>query len=233
MTDGHLVVAIDGPAGAGKSTVTRRVASELEYVLLDTGALYRCVALEARRREVDWGDEVAVGGVARALEAAESIRFAGSPSAQRVLLNGEDVTAAIREQDIGQGASRVSALPEVRASLLQLQRGFGRRGPLVAEGRDIGTVVFPDAKAKFYLTASAEARAERRHQELLGRGESVSFESVLREVVERDRRDTNRAIAPLTQAVEAVVVDSTSLSIDQVVDSIISRVRSLAALTTE
>lgn len=222
------VVAIDGPAGAGKSTVTRKVAERLGYVVVDTGALYRLVALAAERAHVDFDDVAKVEALAEALvaEGAVQLRRADGGATQ-VLLRGQDVSSAIRSQSIGQGASKVSAHPGVRRALLELQRGQGREGGVVLEGRDIGTVVFPDAEAKYYLTASAEVRAQRRHDELAARGTPPSVEEVLREVNERDRRDSTRAIAPLRQADDAQLVDSSQLSIEQVVELIVASVRSV------
>ncbi len=222
------VVAIDGPAGAGKSTVTRKVAERLGYVVVDTGALYRLVALAAERAHVDFDDVAKVEALAEALvaEGAVQLRRADGGATQ-VLLRGQDVSSAIRSQSIGQGASKVSAHPGVRRALLELQRGQGREGGVVLEGRDIGTVVFPDAEAKYYLTASAEVRAQRRHDELAARGTPPSVEEVLREVNERDRRDSTRAIAPLRQADDAQLVDSSHLSIEQVVELIVASVRSV------
>ncbi len=224
------VVAIDGPAGAGKSTVTRLVAEKLGYVLVDTGALYRTVALAAFRRGVAYEDVDALAHLTRELVQSESIQLvrASAPrggEAQRVLLAGEDVTAAIRQQQMGQGASQVSSVPAVREALLALQRGAGAAGGVVMEGRDIGTVVFPDAEAKFFLTASVEVRARRRHEELQGKGEAPSLEDVQREVAERDRRDTSRPISPLKQAADAQVVDSSELGVEAVAESIAARVR--------
>jgi cytidylate kinase len=218
-------VAIDGPAGAGKSTVSRRVAQLLQYTLLDTGALYRCVALRASREGAS--EDAAIGSVAARLAADDAIQFrSASQGPQAVLMAGEDVTQAIRTPEMSQGASKVSAIPSVRAALLDMQRAVGRNGGVVVEGRDIGSVVFPDAEAKFFLTASVEARAKRRHLELQQQSAGApSLESVMQEVEERDRRDSNRPVAPLIQAADAVLVDSTGLSIDQVVDSIVERVR--------
>jgi cytidylate kinase len=219
------VVAIDGPAGAGKSTVTREVARQLGYLMLDTGALYRTVGLAAQRAGLDSDDAAAVGQLAMGLAARGAIELQSTVAGQCILLDGEDVSVAIREQHIGQLASRVSAHAPVRAALLELQRQVARNGGVVAEGRDIGTVVFPESRAKFYLTASSEERAQRRHQELLARGETVSFEVVHEEVIERDRRDTQRAVAPLRQAPDATVVDSTGKDIATVVSEIVSVVR--------
>jgi len=221
------VVAIDGPAGAGKSTVTRRVAEELGYFVLDTGALYRSVALAARRAQLSSEDGSRLGALA--LELAEKSRLVlgrGAGTSQ-VWLDGEDVSLAIRTQEIGDGASRISSLPEVRAGLLALQRRVGEQGGVVVEGRDIGSVVFPDAEVKFFLTASTQVRAERRTEELRARGETADFEAVHREVVERDRRDMSRPIAPLVQAPDALVIDSSHLGIEEVVGQMVAIVRAL------
>ncbi|HEY3236911.1 MAG TPA: (d)CMP kinase [Polyangiaceae bacterium] len=220
------VVAIDGPAGAGKTTVTRRVAERLGYLLVDTGALYRAVALAAVRLGVDWSDETAVGKLAHDLAERSSIRM--EPDArrgQRILLEGEDISDAIRTQQIAEGASRVSAIASVRAALLDLQRAAGSSGAVVLEGRDIGTVVFPNAQAKFFLTASVEVRARRRLAELTARGISADPSAVLREVVERDQRDSTRAVAPLRRAPDAALVDSSQLSVEEVADQIVEKVR--------
>jgi cytidylate kinase len=223
------LVAIDGPAGAGKSTITKGVAKQLGYVILDTGALYRTVAYAARRQGVRWSDENSVALVAHALANRNAIEFRSEiPGQQTVHLDGEDVSLAIRTQEMSEGASRVSSIPLVREALLDLQRRVGSDGGVVVEGRDIGSVVFPDAEAKFYLTASDEVRAQRRLDELLGRGEQTTFETVLREVRERDDRDRNRAIAPLIQAPDAELVDSSHLGIEQVVTLMANRVRQIA-----
>jgi len=231
----RIVVAIDGPAGAGKSTVTRRVAAALGYFVLDTGALYRCVALAATRAGVELGDGVEVSRIATDLAARGAIRFLGDPESgqggQRVLLDDEDVSSAIRTQAVSDAASRVSALPGVRSALLELQRGIGERGGAVVEGRDIGSVVFPNAPAKFFLTATAEERARRRHAELLERGEPASYEKILRDVKERDARDTQREVAPLVRAPDAYEVDSSAMSIEEVVEAIVVRVRALTEAT--
>jgi cytidylate kinase len=228
MSARRIIVAIDGPAGAGKSTVTRRVATALGYFVLDTGALYRCVALAAMRAGVDLGDDAAVSRIAADLAARRAIRFVTDVkqerAGQRVMLEDEDVSKAIRTQATSDGASRVSALPGVRAALLELQRGIGMGGGAVVEGRDIATVVFPDAAAKFYLTASPEERARRRYAELLERGERADYDEILREVKQRDERDMNRSVAPLVQAPDAEVVDSSAMSIDEVVETIVASV---------
>ena len=230
MTARELSVAIDGPAGAGKSTVSKRVAERLGYLLLDTGALYRSIALAAKEASVSWDDEPQVSALAEGIARRSAIRLeAAKDGPDRVLLDGRDVSKEIRTQEIADGASKVSALPGVRAALLELQRAAAREGGVVLEGRDIGTVVLPDAEAKFFLTASVEERAGRRYRELVARGLSPVLGDVEREMRERDARDTARPIAPLRQAPDAVLVDSTSLSIDQVVDTIVERVRAVRA----
>ena len=222
------VVAIDGPAGAGKSTVTRKVAERLGYVIVDTGALYRVVALAAEMAEVSLEDAAKVSKLAETLVAENAVQLRRSENgSMQVLLRGHDVSLAIRAQNIGQGASKVSAHPGVRDALLELQRGQGREGGVVLEGRDIGTVVFPDAEAKFYLTASADVRAQRRRDELAARGTPPSLAEVLNEVNERDRRDSTRPIAPLRQADDALLVDSSVLSIEQVVELIVATVKTV------
>lgn len=226
MTRARPVVAIDGPAGAGKTTVTRRVAAALGYLLVDTGAIYRSVALAAARAGLAFSDAEGVGALAHALAAREAIRFEPSgDGGQRVLLDGEDVSTAIRTQTIAEGASQVSAIPAVRAALLDMQRRAGAAGGVVLEGRDIGSVVFPDAEAKFYLTASVEIRAQRRMTELRERGEAAELEVIAREVRERDLRDSTRPVAPLVQAPDALLVDSSGLGVDEVVEQIVARVR--------
>ncbi|HEY4105646.1 MAG TPA: (d)CMP kinase [Polyangiaceae bacterium] len=224
------VVAIDGPAGAGKSTVTKRVAKELGYLLVDTGALYRAVALAALRAGVSWDDDRALGAFALRLVDEHAVELASdSNGGVAVRLGGEDVSLAIREPNVSQGASKVSAVPAVRDALLDMQRAAGAAGGVVLEGRDIGTVVFPSAEAKFFLTASVDVRARRRLDELVSRGTAAEFEDVRREVSERDLRDSTRPIAPLKQAADAVSIDSSALSIDQVVARIVARVREVEA----
>ncbi len=222
------VVAIDGPAGAGKSTVTRKVAERLGYVIVDTGALYRVVALAAERAEVSFDDEAGASKLAETLVAENAVQLRRAESgAMQVLLRGQDVSLAIRAQNIGQGASKVSAHPGVRQALLELQRVQGREGGVVLEGRDIGTVVFPEAEAKFYLTASVDIRAQRRRDELAARGTPPTLADVLSEVSERDRRDSTRPVAPLRQAADATLVDSSALSIEQVVELVVAMVKTV------
>jgi cytidylate kinase len=230
MSRARPVVAIDGPAGAGKSTVTMRVASALGYFVVDTGALYRTVALVVERAGIDFDDAERVGPLAEALVARDAVKLEGDArGSSRVVLDGADVSNLIRTPSLSQGASKVSAQPRVRAALLELQRTAGRSGGVVLEGRDIGTIVFPDAEAKIFLTASVDERARRRYDQLVASGTAADLESVKRDVMERDQRDSSRPIAPLMKAVDAVVVDSSELSIDQVVARIVAHVRSVEA----
>ncbi len=223
------VVAIDGPAGAGKSTVTERVAARLGYTRVDTGALYRAVAWMVLERGVALDDAVAIGRVARELAQPGVIAMSQTGAGTRVVVEGHDVSQAIRSQSVGLAASQTSQLPQVREALLDMQRLLGRDGGVVLEGRDIGSVVFPDAEAKFFLTASSLVRAERRLAELLARGEGPTLEQVQSEVEERDRRDSMRAVAPLVRASDAILVDSSELGIDQVVEVIVEHVEEVAA----
>jgi cytidylate kinase len=224
------VVAIDGPAGAGKSTVTRRVADRLGYTRVDTGALYRAVAWLVLERGVDLGHVAAIGALARELAQPGALGLGSSGENTRVTVLGHDVSSAIRTQGVALAASQTSQLPEVRDALLEMQRQLGRDGGVVLEGRDIGSVVFPDAEAKFFLTASSRVRAERRRAELLAAGSAPTLEQVQADVEERDRRDSMRAIAPLVRAPDAMEVDSSTLPIDEVVDVIVREVERVAAL---
>ncbi|MEZ4366950.1 MAG: (d)CMP kinase [Kofleriaceae bacterium] len=219
-----VVVTIDGPAGAGKSSVARLLARRLGYRLLDTGAIYRAVALAAERAGVAWSDGPRLGQIAAGLP----IEFAFEGETNRVSLAGEDVSAAIRTPAISQAASQVSAHPEVRAALLELQRRLGAGGGVVVEGRDTGTVVFPDAGAKFFLTASDEVRARRRLEELHAAGQVVDFDSTLADLRQRDRRDTERSVAPLIAAADAIRVDSSDVPIEEVVASLLAHVEAAA-----
>ncbi len=215
------IVAIDGPAGAGKSTVARRLAAELGFVLVDTGALYRCVALAAKEAAVAWDDPAGAGEIAHALVSRGAIRY----QADGIVLDGRDVSVEIRTPDVAMGASTVSAHGSVRAALLDLQRQAGKAGAVVLEGRDIGTVVFPDAEVKFFLTAAAEVRAKRRHDELVLKGNAPSLEETLADVIRRDEQDTQRAVAPLKQADDAILVESSSMNADEVVRTMAAHVR--------
>ncbi len=208
------VVAIDGPVGSGKSTVARRAAEQLGYLYLDTGAMYRAVGLLATEAGVPLDDETAVLGVAEAVE----LRF---DAAGRLHVDGRDVGDAIRTLEMGTAASRVSALPAVRALLVERQRSLGAGADIVMEGRDIGTNVFPDAAVKIYLTARPEVRAARRADELWAKGDEVDPGEVLEAVVERDRRDTERAVAPLRRAEDAVELDTSEMTLDEVVTAVV------------
>jgi len=223
-TPRRLVVAIDGPAGAGKSTTARLLAAELGYDLLDTGAIYRVMALLAQRAGVAWEDGPTVAALANDLD----LKFRLEAGVNHVIVAGDDVTKDIRAPEMSDGASRVSALPEVRAALLDLQRRLGARGGVVVEGRDIGTVVFPDASAKFFLTASPDERARRRVAELLAAGRPADLATTRAEMMARDERDSTRSVAPLKQAADAIAVDSSGLTADEVVALMAALVRAAA-----
>lgn len=219
-----VVVTIDGPAGAGKSSVAKQLARRLGYRLLDTGAIYRAVALAAQAGGTAWSDAAGCAAIARALD----IRFDFVGDKNHVFLGERDVSQAIRTPEISQGASQVSAHPEVRAALLELQRRLGAGGGVIVEGRDTGTVVFPAADAKFFLTASESERARRRVAELAAAGTAVDYEATLREIAERDRRDASRDTAPMIPAPDAVLVDSSAQTLEQVVDSLAETVAARA-----
>ncbi len=221
------IVAIDGPAGAGKSTVTKRVARTLGYTQVDTGALYRSVAWLCQQRGIDFDRQDAVGVVAQELARPGMVKMWADEDVTRVSVGGEDVTEQVRSRDTALGASIVSQNPQVRSALLSIQRGLGEGGGVVLEGRDIGSVVFPQAEAKFYLTASAEVRARRRLSEIEGQGGNARLEEIIAEVEERDCRDTQRPISPLTRAEDAIEVDSSNMDIDAVVKFIVERVKRL------
>jgi len=209
------VVAIDGPTGSGKSTVARRVADRLGYLYLDTGAMYRAVGLLATEAGVRLEDEAAVVPIA----AAAGLRFDGEG---RLFAGDRDVSGLIRSLEMGTAASVVSVLPGVRRLLVERQRTLGRGADIVMEGRDIGTNVFPDAEVKVFLTARPEVRAERRAEELCGKGEEVDVDEVLEALIERDRRDSEREVAPLRKAADAVEVDTSALTLNEVVDAVVA-----------
>jgi CMP/dCMP kinase len=217
MSRPRPVIAIDGPAGAGKSTVAQLLAKYLGYVLVDTGALYRAIALLARERGVPWTDGPALGALAAQLQ----LHFEPVPDGAPRLLEGDrDLSNAIRTPEISMGASDVSKHPEVRAALLSLQRSLGTDGGVVLEGRDIGTVVFPDAEAKVFLTASAEVRARRRVKDLASRGITADLGQTLAEIRARDAQDSERPVAPLRAADDAIVLDTTDLDMPAVVEEL-------------
>jgi cytidylate kinase len=215
------VVAIDGRSASGKSTVAREVAARLGFRHVDTGAMYRSVALAALRRGVPLDDADALAALAASLEIDLRATAAGS----RVVVDGEDVTEAIRAPEVGDAASVVSAVPGVRAALVARQRRLGQGGGVVVEGRDIGTVVFPDAEVKVFLDASLDERARRRYEELVARGVHVGLDEVRRQQAERDRRDETRAVSPLRPAADAVVIDTTGRDAQEVIAEIVRLVR--------
>ena len=217
------IIAIDGPSGSGKGTVARRVAAALGFHLLDSGALYRLVALAGARQGLGPHDQTGHAEVARTLDVEFGVDAAGD---ERIVLEGNDVTQAIRTERAGAEASRVAAMPPVRTALLVRQHGFARPPGLVADGRDMGTVVFPGAPLKIYLTASAEERARRRHKQLKEKGLTVNIADLSQEIRERDLRDSSRPVAPLRPAEDAVILDSTELGIEQVVDQVLALARS-------
>jgi len=216
------VMTIDGPSGSGKGTVSRLAARELGWALLDSGALYRLVALAGRQAALSLDDEA---GLARLAETAE-IRFgSGRSGEEAVWLGAQEVTDAIRTEQAGNDASKVAALPKVRAALLERQRRFAVPPGLVADGRDMGTVVFPDAEVKIFLTASAAERALRRHKQLKEKGVAANLAALSLEIEERDRRDMNRAVAPLTHSADAVLLDTTGMPVDVVVERVLELAR--------
>lgn len=219
------IVAIDGPAGAGKSTLARKLAERLGFTLVDTGALYRSVAYAAKHAGIDFSDENGITAIALGLVRQRELVLGRSPTGQvKVWLRGDDISDAIRSAEVSLGASAVSAIPGVRAALLDLQRQAGENGGVVLEGRDIGTVVFPDAEVKFFLTATPEVRATRRFSELRQKGHDVSYEETLADVVLRDRKDSERAVAPLRKADDAIAIDSSGRSVEEVLDEMVRHV---------
>ena len=216
MTSSVPVICVDGPSGAGKGTLSQHLANAFSWHLLDSGALYRVVGYACRQANVSLDDETAVAQMARAL----NVDFQPGEKGVTVWLSDQDVTAAIRSEQGGLDASRVAALPRVRAALLLRQQELARTPGLIADGRDMGTVVFPDAPLKIFLTASAQARAERRLHQLQGMGESVSLPRLLAGIQELDARDEARAVSPLVPAGDAIVIDSTTLSADEVLQAV-------------
>ena len=214
------VITIDGPGGSGKGTVAGLLARQLGWQLLDSGALYRLLAFAARNHAIDLVNESALKTLAAHLD----VQFIAQEGGQRIILEGEEVTDLIRTEQVGDGASQVAALPCVREALLQRQRDFLETPGLIADGRDMGTVVFPQAPLKIFLTAGAEERARRRFLQLKAKGEDVNLASLLEEIRVRDARDTQRSVAPLIPADDAIVLDSTELSIEQVLERILSEV---------
>lgn len=204
-------IAIDGPAGAGKSSIAKLVSKELGYIYVDTGALYRTVGLYSIRKGIDTKDAEAVTATLKDIE----VKLGFVDGAQHVFLNGEDVSDAIRTPEASMGASNVSAIPAVRTFLFDLQRDIAKNNNCIMDGRDIGTVVLPDAQIKLFLTASPEARAERRYKELIEKGEKVDFQEVLDDINKRDYQDSHREIAPLKQAEDALLVDNSGCNLEE------------------
>lgn len=221
MNQDVIAVAIDGPAGAGKSTIARAAAAQLGFVYVDTGALYRTIGLAVCRRGIDGTD---VPGILATLPEIQ-VGLTYQDGAQHVLLDGEDVSEAIRTPQISTYASQVSSVPEVRAYLLDLQRDLARRQSVIMDGRDIGTVILPDAKVKIFLTASPEKRAARRCAELREKGQDVTVEGILADMERRDALDASRAVAPLKQAEDAVLVDTSDLTLEQSIEAVLTVIR--------
>ncbi len=212
------IITIDGPGGSGKSTVSRILAGKINFLYLDTGAMYRAVALAAKRDGIDFGDGPGLCGLCKMLD----LRFDTNEDPPRLFLDNQDISLAIRGPEMDMLSSEVSAVKEVREAMVSLQRKIAKGAKLVAEGRDMGTVVFPEAGCKFFLTASPEIRAERRYRERVDRGESVSRSVVGEELKKRDRQDETRSISPLRPASDAIVIDSTSLGPWEVVEEIVT-----------
>ena len=210
-------IAIDGPAGAGKSTLARKAAERLGYIYVDTGALYRTVGLYSIRKGFDTKDPASVGETLKDID----IKLGFTDEGQRVYLNGEDVSEAIRTPEASMGASNVSAIPCVREFLFDLQKQIAKENDCLMDGRDIGTVVLPDAQVKIFLTASPETRAKRRYDELVAKGSDVTFQDVLDDLIKRDYQDTHREIAPLKAADDAVVLDTSDFTFEQSLDAIL------------
>ncbi len=218
----HISIAIDGPSGAGKSTLARQAAKALGFVYVDTGAIYRTVALHFHRLGVDTADSTAVE---RGLEGLQVDLAYNDQGVQRMLLNGEDVSDAIRTPEISMFTSAVSALPAVRAFLLEQQREQARVKDVIMDGRDIGTTVLPNATVKIFLTAAAEFRARRRHLELVEKGTDITYEEVLKDVRDRDYNDSHRAVSPLMMAEDAILVDTTHLNLEQSLHELLRVIR--------
>ena len=208
----HYAVAVDGPSGAGKSTLAKAIAAKLGILYVDTGAIYRTIGYAVKRRGIEPRDEAAVRAILPELEIGMRYEADGE---QHMLLNGQDVTREIRLPEISMYASAVSALPAVRAFLLEMQRDLARKHSVIMDGRDIGTVVFPDAELKLFMTADTAVRACRRYKELTGKGMSVTMEEVERNIRERDKADMSRAVSPLRQADDAIVLDNSHMSVDE------------------
>ena len=216
-----MIITVDGPSGAGKGTLCYALAEKLGYALLDSGAIYRVTALAALQRKTDLTNESALAELARHLD----IQFIPKNGEVNILLAGMNVSHLIRTQEVADAASKVAVFPEVRSALLQLQQDFAKNDGLIADGRDMGTVVFPNAQVKLFLDASAEERAKRRYKQLQNKGINGNFEQILAEIKERDFRDRNREVAPLKPADDALLLDSTTLSIGEVIDQALAYIQ--------
>ena len=227
METDQAIITIDGPSGAGKSTISKLLAKKLHYTYLDTGAMYRVVGLKVRRDGLDLeadGAQQQLAGLLAGLDLALAPAEDGGET--RAFLDGEDVSQAIRSPEMAMVASRVSAEPQVRSKLTEMQQKIGSNGAIVAEGRDMGTVVFPNAAHKFFLDATAEERARRRVRQLEENGQQVKYDEILAQITKRDRDDRNRSLAPLKAAADAVIVDSSTMTIEQVVDFMFAKIKS-------
>ena len=225
MAEQKNIITIDGPSGAGKSTISKLLAARLHYTYLDTGAMYRVVGLQVERAGLDLEAEGAREDLVQLLAGLDMTLAPGEEGKDtRAFLNGEDVSDAIRTPEMAMVASRVSAQAEVRKKLTEMQRTIGKNGEIVAEGRDMGTIVFPDAMHKFFLDASPEERAQRRQKQLAENGQKVEFQEILAQIQKRDRADSGRSLAPLQPAENAVIIDSSGMSIDEVVSFMLAAV---------
>lgn len=229
MPDNKNIITIDGPSGAGKSTISKLLAAKLRYTYLDTGAMYRVVGLQVARSGLNLEADKTGRGLGKILAAIDMTLAPGEEGREtRVYLAGEDISDAIRTPDMAMIASRVSSEPAVRRKLTEMQRQIGSRGAIVAEGRDMGTVVFPDAACKFFLDATVDERARRRQKQLLENGQQVEYEEILAQIQKRDRDDSSRSLAPLKPAADAIIIDSSEMSIEQVVSFMLDAINKKA-----